>query len=624
MTYQPPVDEMIHILNVVTGLQAPAKQSDVGLNVPPELVRSILQEAAKLAADKWAPLNMVGDRKGAHLSGRDVAMPGELKSAYRDWAQAGWPSLSGPEEFGGQGLPTTLSIMTGEMWASANMALSLGPLLTLGAIDALVAHGTAELKQRYLPKLISGEWMATMNLTEPQAGSDLNALRARAVPQSEGTYRLFGQKIYITFGEHDLTDNIIHLVLARLPDAPAGTRGLSLFLVPKVLIDENGGLDQRNDVYCAGLERKLGIHASPTCTMVYGEGVYGSVAPDGQVQAGAVGYLLGEANKGLKCMFTMMNNARLAVGVQGVALAEAATQKAVHYAQERRQGRAVQKSDGVQNQGPQNQVVPSHATQPHDAMSAIIEHPDVTRMLSSMQAMTAASRAICYACARAIDMARLCDGEDAHFWQARADLLTPIAKAFSTDMGVEVASLGVQVHGGMGFVEDTGAAQFLRDVRITPIYEGTNGIQAIDLLLRKLVHDDGQSVAAFLTELEAVAETARTRNEAPFATLGEELARALSDVQAATGWLLKAVREGRETQALAGATAYLKMFGLTAGACYLTRSGLTSTDGSAAGRRSKLAAFFAAHHLSATSGLRTAIAAGADHLMAVDEIVGIA
>ena len=400
--------------------------------VTPDLLRTVVEEAEFFASGAIAPLRTLGDTVGAVLTGRDVRMPPGWRDLYHTWIAGGWNGITAPEATGGQGLPLLIGIAALELWNQASMAFAIGPTLTIGAIETLHAHASEALKARYLDKLTAGTWMATMNLTEPQAGSDLGGVRTRAEPAGDGTYRLFGQKIYITYGEHDLTDNIVHLVLARLPDAPAGTRGLSLFLVPKVLPGPEGGEGPRNDVICAGLEHKLGLHASPTCTMIYGDGaIAGS-------PAGAVGWLVGEPNRGLACMFTMMNNARLAVAIQGVGVAEAATAKALAYAKERRQGRLA----GATTDTP------------------IAAHADVRRNLLTMRAMTMVARAICYACAAAIDLARAGPSEAAPRWQARANLLTPVAKAFATDVGVEVASLGVQVHGGMGFIEATGAGRF--------------------------------------------------------------------------------------------------------------------------------------------------------------------
>jgi len=438
MTYRPPVRDMAYLLNEVAGLKDLLGTGPFA-DVSTDLVEAVMEEGAKLAADVLAPLNRPGDAEGAKLKNDGVSVPSGFADAYRKWVEGGWGSLAASPEFGGQGLPVALSVAMQEMWNAACMSFGLCPILSQGSIEALTAHGTDEQKQLYLAKLISGEWTGTMNLTEPQAGSDLNALKAKAIPQGDGTYRITGTKIFITYGDHDMAENIVHLVLARLPDAPAGTRGISLFLVPKFLVNADGTLGARNDAYCIGLEEKLGIHGSPTCVMSYGE------------NGGAVGWLIGEENRGLACMFTMMNNARLLVGTQGVAIAEAAYQHALAYAKDRKQGR------------------PLGSDLAAGEMTPIIEHPDIRRMLLTMKAMTDASRAICYATAVAIDGAHA--GDKREEAQARADLLTPIAKSFSTDAGVETASIGVQIHGGMGFIEETGAAQFLRDARILPIYE---------------------------------------------------------------------------------------------------------------------------------------------------------
>jgi acyl-CoA dehydrogenase len=426
-----------------------------------------------------------------------------------------------------------------------------------------------------------------MNLTEPHAGSDLGVLKTRAERRGDGTYRILGQKIFITWGEHDFTDNIVHLVLARLPDAPSGTKGISLFLVPKFLVNEDGTLGERNDVFCHSLEHKLGIHGSPTCTMIYGDGKFGG-------EKGAIGYLIGEENRGLACMFTMMNNARLAVGMQGVAISEAATQKALAYARERTQGRA----PGSTGAG----------------MSPIVDHPDVARMLLTMKALTQGSRAISYTCAHALDMSRRAG--DSRHWQERAALLTPIAKSFSTDAGVEVASLGIQVHGGMGFIEETGAARYLRDARIAPIYEGTNGIQAIDLVTRKLPLSGGDQVMGFIAELKVIAEAVGRSNLDGFGETAARLGAAISDLEETTAWLLAALADGRAAEALAGATPYQRLFGLVLTGCYLAKGALAeSGDGKGEGRIA-LCRFAAENLLAETTALRDRVVNGAASLAA--------
>jgi acyl-CoA dehydrogenase len=584
--YRAPVDEIAHTLKSVAGLRKALETQRFG-DLGEDLVDAILAEAGRFSSDEIAPLNEIGDKHGAVLKDGAVTTPPGWKDLYQSWIAGGWNGLTGPEEFGGQGLPMLLSVAALEMWNSGSLAFGIGPTLTMGAVEALEKHASEELKAKYLEKLVTGEWMGTMNLTEPQAGSDLNALKARAEPVGDGTYRIYGQKIYITYGEHDFTDNIVHLVLARLPDAPAGTRGISLFLVPKFFVGDDGTLGERNDVFCSGLEHKLGIHASPTCTMIYGDGKFGD-------NPGAIGWLIGEENKGLACMFTMMNNARLAVGMQGVAIAETAYQKALAYAKERTQGRA-----------------PGHKG---EGMSPIIEHPDVARMLMTMKALTQGARAICYSCAEALDMARVCEGEEAKAWSERASLITPIAKAFSTDIGLEVASLGVQVHGGMGFIEETGAARLLRDARIAPIYEGTNGIQAIDLVMRKLPLSGGETVKAFIADFKADAEAARASNAPALEGVAEKLDQAIANLESVTAYMQSALADGRQTDALTGATPYLRLFGLTATTAMLVRGALADTGAPEAQGRAALARFAAASLAPETNGLAASATAGASAL----------
>ncbi|WP_306027191.1 acyl-CoA dehydrogenase [Stappia sp. MMSF_3263] len=585
--YRAPVSEIAFTLKHVAGL-ADVLAHEGHAEVTDDLVDAILEEAGRFAAEEIAPLNAPGDRVGAKLENGEVTMPPGWRDAYRAWTDGGWNSLTGSTEFGGQGLPMMLHAAALEMWNSGSMAFAIGPTLTMGAVEALEKHASRELQETYLPKLVSGEWMGTMNLTEPQAGSDLNALRARAEPVGDGTYRIFGQKIFITFGEQDFTDNIVHLVLARLPDAPAGTRGISLFLVPKFFVNADGSLGARNDVRCAGIEHKLGIHASPTCTMVYGD------------EGGAVGWLIGEENRGLACMFTMMNNARLSVGIQGLGVAERATQQALAYANERRQGRV--------------------AGDTGEGMSPIAGHPDIRRTLLAMQAWTQIARAACFTNAHAIDMARLAGDADARtHWSERAATLTPIAKALSTDIGVEVASLGVQVHGGMGYVEETGAAQHLRDARIAPIYEGTNGIQAIDLVTRKLPLSGGDHIRGLIAELSAIAREARGAGS-ELADAGSRLERALACLSEAAEWMLEALGEGRQSEALAGATPFLRLMGIAYGGAMLVKGALAcrGEQSPAAARRLLLARYFAAAHLAETGALKEQVVAAADAVLAYD------
>ena len=543
-------------------------------------IEAVLTEAGRMAGEVIAPLDRVGDRVGATFKdGAVVTAPG-WKEAYRGWCKGGWNGLASPSEWGGQGLPQVVNAACTEMWNGASMAFGVGPVLTMGSVDALSAHGSEALKRAYLEKLISGEWTGTMQLTEPQAGSDVGALRTRAERAADGTYRITGQKIFITYGEHDLTDNIIHLVLARLPDAPPGTRGISLFLVPKFLLDKDGTPGPRNDVRAHSIEHKLGIHGSPTCTMVLGD------------NGGATGYLIGEENAGMACMFTMMNRARLAVGLQGVGIAERATQQAVAYARERRQGR-----------------IPG---MPAKESAPIIAHPDVKRMLMTMRALTQAARSICYATALALDRAERGTDEAARAAaHARASLLTPLAKAFSSDVGVEVASLGVQVHGGMGFVEETGAAQFYRDARIAPIYEGTNGIQAIDLVTRKLPLDGGAVVESYLGELRGIVEAVNATNDPALGWSGVRLEEAVASLTRATRWMLANTDKSMD-EALAGATPYLRLFSIAAGGCLLAQQALAALRINAdAGPRVALARFFAENFAVQAAGLERTVVEGA-------------
>jgi alkylation response protein AidB-like acyl-CoA dehydrogenase len=549
MTYRAPVNDMLLALNHGAGLQAAVKAGHYG-DFDADITAAVLEEAGRFASDVLAPLNRVGDENGIRLEANKVTTAPGWPDAYQRWTAAGWNAVSGPEAFGGQGLPLAINAACTEIWSASNIAFGLCPLLTLSAIEALDAHGSDELKNIYLEKLVSGEWTGTMQLTEPQAGSDVGALRTRAEPAGDGSYRIKGTKIFITYGDHDMTDNIVHFVLARLPDAPAGTKGISLFLVPKFLVNADGSLGPRNDIYASGVEHKLGMHASPTCTMTMGD------------QGGAIGYLVGEENRGMLCMFTMMNQARLGVGLEGVGIADRAYQQALAFAQERRQGRAIGKASDKEGNGP----------------DPIIVHPDVKRMLMQMRALTAAARTICYATAVALDVSvRATDAKTRNTAAARGALLTPIAKAFSTDIGNEVTSLGVQVHGGMGFIEETGAAQHYRDARITAIYEGTNGIQAIDLVTRKLAANGGESVWALLDELTGIVGQVEASNDPAFGTAGAKLRDALASLDRTSRWLLERVASA-PNDALAGATPYLRLFGSTLGGCMLAGEALAARD----------------------------------------------
>jgi alkylation response protein AidB-like acyl-CoA dehydrogenase len=543
MTYRAPISDMLLALNHGAGLQAAVKAGHYG-DFDHDIAAAVLEEAGRFASDVLAPLNVIGDEHGIKLDDGKVTTAPGWPDAYKRWTEAGWNAVSGPEAFGGQGLPLAINAVCTEIWSASNIAFGLCPLLTLSAIEALDAHGSDDLKKIYLEKLVSGEWPGTMQLTEPQAGSDVGALRTRAERAGDGSYRIKGTKIFITYGEHDMSDNIVHFVLARLPDAPAGTKGISLFLIPKFLVNADGSLGARNDIFASGIEHKLGMHAAPTCTMTMGD------------HGGAIGYLIGEENRGMSCMFTMMNQARLGVGLEGVGIADRAYQQALVFAQERRQGRAVGKKG--------------------EGSDPIIVHPDVKRMLMQMRALTAAARTICYATAVALDVSvRATDAKTRSLAAARGALLTPIAKAFSTDIGNEVTSLGVQVHGGMGFIEETGAAQHYRDARITAIYEGTNGIQSIDLVTRKLAANNGEAVWALLDELAGIVKRVEVSNDPAFGTTGTKLRDALASLDRTSRWLLERVASA-PNEALAGATPYLRLFGSTLGGCMLANEALAA------------------------------------------------
>jgi len=472
--FMPPLDEQRFVLKHVTGLPELAA-SDRFAAATPDLVDAVIEGVGSFAEGEWAPLARASDQIGAKWTPEGVVMPEGFPAAYQAYVEAGWNTISAPEAFGGQGLPYSLASVVLETLGAANMAFTLCPVLTVGAIEALVHHGSQAQQALYLPKLVSGEWTGTMNLTEPQAGSDVGALRAKATPRPDGSWSISGTKIYISFGDHDLTDNIVHLVLARTPDGPAGTKGISLFLVPKYRLNADGSIGAENDVRAVSIEHKMGLHGSPTCVLSFGD------------NGDCIGELIGPEFGGMRAMFTMMNNARLNVGLQGVQAAEGATQKAVAYARDRIQS-------------------PRAGSGSH-ASVAIIEHPDVRRMLLRMKALTQASRALLYYAAGMVDRSTLGD-KAAH---ARLELLTPLAKAYGTDVGCEVANLGIQVHGGMGYIEETGAAQFFRDVRIAAIYEGTNGIQAADLVGRKLGLEGGETLARLIADMRAEAEDAGLR-----------------------------------------------------------------------------------------------------------------
>jgi 3-(methylthio)propanoyl-CoA dehydrogenase len=592
--YVPPLRDIRFVLEQLVDLDGLCKL-EAYAQVDPGTVLGVIEESGQFIAKVVGPLNRVGDAAGSILDGEgNVTTPPGFREAYRQYVEAGWGSVPFPAEFGGGGFPWLVAVVMQEMLASACMGFSLLPLLTQGAIDMLAQHGSPDQQATYAEKMVTGEWAGTMNLTEPQAGSDLGAVRAKAVPAGDGTWRITGQKTFITYGEHDLAGNIIHLVLARVPGAPQGTRGISCFIVPKYLVSEDGSLGARNDLRCVSIEHKLGIHASPTCVMSYGDA------------GGAVGYLIGEANHGMRYMFTMMNTARLSIGVQGLSIAERAYQDGLRYAQERRQGRAV----GA----------------PAGEPSPIVEHPDVRRMLLTMKAYIEAMRALLYTNAVSIDLAR--HHPDQAEQEARrelVDLLTPISKAWCTDLGVELASIGLQVHGGMGYVEETGVAQYLRDSRISPIYEGTNGIQAIDLVMRKVPMRDGGVVADLLAQMEGLGlELGAAGPE--LAGIQPALAGAVGVLREATGWILSRGR-AEPNDALAGAMPYLRLCGLVIGGWLLARSALAASRLLPVARGSDVvflqekigtARFYAGQLLPQAAGLLPAVTAGAGPLFRVD------
>ena len=540
MSYSAPTKQMQFLLDHVVGMSDVASLPGYE-DATPDIVAAILEEAGKFASEVLAPLNWEGDQQGAKWTEDGVTTPDGWKEAYQQFSESGWNSLAFGPEFGGQGMPGLLSAAVQEMWHSSNMAFGLCPLLTQGAVHAIETHASDELKQAYLEKMISGEWTGTMNLTEPQAGSDLAAVRSTAEPQGDH-YLVKGQKIFITYGDHDMTDNTVHLVLARTPDAPAGVKGISLFVVPKFLLNEDGSPGDRNDARCVSIEHKLGIHASPTCVMSFGD------------NEGAIGYLVGEENRGLMYMFTMMNEARLAVGIEGYATAEMAYQRALAFARDRKQGPVLLGAD--------------------TDVAGIVNHPDVRRMLMTMRSQVEAARVMAYDCAAAFDFAsKHPDEETRARFQRRGELLTPIVKGWSTEIGVELCSLGVQVHGGMGFIEETGAAQHLRDARITPIYEGTTGIQANDLLGRKTQYDGGQGVEDLLADMTVTLQSLESASSAVAGKAKAVLASSIEMISTAKNALLE---EKNAVVAAAAADDYLMMMGYATGSWAMARIVLAS------------------------------------------------
>ena len=594
MEYKAPTADQVLAIKVNAGIDEIAAHERFAA-ASPDMVEAIVEGIGQFAAGEWAPLNRIGDLEGAKLANGTVSLPEGYAAAYQAYVEQGWNAISGEVEHGGQGLPFTLAANVIENVGAANMAFGLLPMLTVGAIEALSHHGSPAQKALYLEKLISGEWSGTMNLTEPQAGSDLGLIRSKATPEGDH-YRIQGQKIFISFGEHDLTDNIVHLVLARTPTAPEGVKGISLFLVPKFLVNDDGSLGERNDVRCVSIEHKMGIHASPTAVLAFGDG------------PGAIGYLIGEENRGLEYMFIMMNEARFGVGVQGLGVAERAYQQALANAKDRVQGK--------------------DATAPKGPSVPIIRHPDVRRMLMSMKSRVEAMRALAYVVAAMFDQAhRASDDAERNTAHAGVDLLIPILKGWCTETGVEVASTGIQIHGGMGFIEETGAAQHLRDARITTIYEGTTGIQANDLIGRKVLRDGGRSMQALLSQIDAVCEQLEAGDDAQLHAIGARLREGSKSLADSVRWILATGMQDLNA-VLAGAVPFLHLCGVVCGGWQMGRAALAAQrklaagDGDAAFYRAKVATarFFADQDLSRARGLAEAtMHAGASTMALAEE-----
>ena len=591
--YLAPLRDMQFVLRELAPLDALATLPG-GDEVNLDLATAILEEAGKFARGELSPLNVSGDREGARWHDGAVFTARGWREAYARFVEGGWNALSCDPAHGGQGLPRLVSALVEEMWNGANVSFGLCPMLTRGAIEALELRGSAAQKRMYLPKMVSGEWTGTMNLTEPQAGSDLAAVRCKALPQPDGSFRLHGQKIFITYGEHDLTDNIIHLVLARTPNAPEGVKGISLFVVPKFLVNEDGSLGERNDVHCVSIEHKLGIHASPTAVLAFGD------------KSGAIGWLVGAENRGLETMFIMMNAARFSVGLEGIGLSERATQRAVAYAKGRVQGA-------------------DSGTRSGDKV-AIIRHPDVRRMLMLMKSRTEAMRALACVVALSMDMARgHPDMATREQQQAFVDLMIPVVKGWSTESAVEIASLGVQVHGGMGFIEETGAAQHLRDARITPIYEGTTGIQAADLVGRKIARDGGQAMRAVIGQMRDVASRLARKDDEALASIATSLGDGIAALERAVQFVVSTYGSDVR-QALVGSVPLLELVGIVAGGWQMGRAALVARQRLAEGddtafHTAKLhtAHFYAHHVLSRASGLSHTVVHGAHGALAIED-----
>ena len=591
-TYVAPVKDMLFAMNELAGLQ-----EIVGLpgneEVSSDLVEAILDEAGKFASEVVDPLNKVGDKQGNKWNNGVVTTADGFKEAYATFCETGWNGMPASTEFGGQGLPVTVSTAVLEMWKSASISFSLCQMLTLGAVEAIAHHGSDELKATFLPNMVSGKWTGTMNLTEPQAGSDLAAIRSKAEPRGDGSYAITGTKIFITWGEHDMAENIIHLVLARLPDAPPGVKGISLFIAPKFLVNADGSLGERNDLICASIEHKMGIHGSATAVMSFGD------------KGGAIGYLVGEPNRGLEYMFTMMNHARLNVGLEGVGVSERSYQHALAYARERVQGKIIGDKSGEKK--------------------PILHHPDVRRMLMDMKSRTEAGRALAYYVAGCMDRAHSHPDADVRAAnQRRLELLTPVVKGWCTENAQGITWNGVQVHGGMGFIEETGAAQYMRDARIITIYEGTTAIQANDLIGRKTAKEGGKSMQQLLADIAETGSALRASGNPQLKAIADALGDGIAALDEATNWLI-ANYDANPQAAAAGSVPFLKLTGIVVGGWLMARSAavaaerLEAADGDFYKAKIGTATYFAQHVIPEANSYRDAIVGGAESVLALEE-----
>lgn len=583
--YKAPVKDIVFGYEVIDSYNVLNKISEFS-DFSEDIVIPTMEECAKFSEEVLAPINAIGDQQGTSIENGNVTMPEEFVDAYKKFIEAGWASISLPEEIGGGGMPITLSGGTLEILSTANLAFGLAPGLSAGAISAINFHGNQEQKDKFLPKLVSGEWTGTMNLSEPQSGSDLGTITTKAEKQDDGTYKVTGTKVWITFGEHNMTENIIHLVLAKVPGSPEGTKGISMFIVPKVMVNDDGSLGDNNNVSCISIEEKLGIHASPTCVMEYD---------------GSIGYLVGEENRGLNYMFTMMNEARVWVGGQGLACASGALQGASQYARDRVQGRPV----GMSKEDAKK--------------STIIDHADVRRMLITIKSYVDAMRYLMYDNQLMLDLEYFAEGELKEFGEERCGILTPITKAWISDLGVELSSIAIQVYGGMGYVEETGVAQYLRDSRIAPIYEGTNGIQALDLMFRKLPLDNGQAMQRLLADVNKVIDEMNEGGEV-LSDLAQKLKVEVDRLSEVTLWLGSKMLEGELVDASAGATPYLKMFGQVLGGYYMGKAAilatkkLEETGDEYYKEKITLSKFYIEQLLPLASGYASSVTAGKDDL----------